>query len=1409
MKTLASGSARNFLAIAIAAALTVCGVVAYAQSGAGSIQGTVTDPTGAVIPGAAIRVLNQATGVAVDTRSNAVGFYQVPDLFTGNYTVTITAPGMKTTTQTLELLVAQSAEVNVTMTAGAVSQQVTVAANTVQLETTDNGTITATLENARINELPMNGRDIASLVSESTPGLENCPESADPVCANGQSGPATEFEVDGATLANREFGGDHQGNSQFVDPDAVQEVRVIDENGSAQYASPTTAVLSTKSGTNSLHGSAFETARNNGFGIANDRSDTAGTRAPEYIRNEFGASVGGPIVIPHIYHGKDRTFFFFAYERYSLAQHDVEDLPVPTQAMRNGDFSQVENSSNVPLTLYDPATTGVANTGACPEPPGNGAASPANAFCRQPFPGNATLGTTSNFINPATTGGGTHQSPLSATFNAMMPLPTNTNNPTSAHPDNFVTSMPELTTEPQITFRLDQVFNENNRAYLRYTQNQTNDLFPRNDPDQTYTLAATAPGGAAIPYEASGAAIDLSNVFATALGFTHTFSPTFYSESVLSMSWYGEQNLAAGHPFANYESEFGLPNNFGELGFPLVEGDASVSAGAAMDQDAVFQPFDGTQFLYGVTSTTYIADENLTKIVGKHQLMFGGRYKFEHFGSRPDEDKDELQFGDSSDYVTGLLNPSTYTASAASAYSDSGHSVADEFIGGAYNYSANLQPPYQHLHDMEFDAYLQDNWRFRNNLTFNLGLRWEAHPAAYESEGEMAGFDLKNDAMVMSGTVAQLESEGLTTASAIANDYLDDAKTIETPAEAGLPPMLVNNYDLTFSPRVGAAWLPFGKWGTILRGGVGRYIYPVPIREGYREVGRQNPLAIGYSENYTSSQYTPHNGYQMLAPQNSSSTYTNSTVTPSTTFGPASSASGAYVASPGTPIAGLNSSTVVNSSTTTAITPGLTIINIDPDYPPDYTDEADFTIEQPMKWNSVLRVSYVYTHGTNLGDYFFYDDHPSTFSWEIQEATTTPSSSAVGATNTNTGEGPYDNLTYGDGSYQIQKSGWSNYHALQANYQKLYHTGSAWQVQYVWSKSMRAGGDYGGESADEIDPYINYMNSYVGSYTSAGPNNVSWAPADGSNQPVTPNLPPPPPAGTQPWQYYRALNRWENYMEDTNNPPQHVQFNGLLDLPFGRGKRYLGSVNKGLNELVGGWQLAGAGRFIVTDFAVTTTMYGPENPLVKYKKSVPITDCRSGNCLKSYEWFNGYIPPTNLSSSYTVAGQAGCAGTSTKTITGLPTGWQPYAAPMDVICTANGSTPTTDKYFGDNEVEMSGGSGIAGSFVGYGIIPANNSNGNSESAIDVTNPYGHTVMNGPMNWTADASLFKVFPIRESMNLRINLDAFNVFNNQGLPNPSGTDGTVCVTPGGLGCSSNSLNATSGYARQLQITARFNF
>lgn len=1306
--------------------LLLCSSRAFGQSGAGSIQGTITDPTGAVIPNAFIHVVNKDTGVAVDTKSNSVGFYQVPDLFTGTYTLSISAPSMKTYQRIVDLLVSQNAVINAALTTGAVTQQVQVTADAVQLTTPDSGVISSTLENARINQLPMNGRNLITLVQETTPGLENCSQSSS--CPNGLMGQAMEYVADGASLANREFGGTHTGSAEMPDPDSVQEVHVETNGSGAQYTTPATAVLTTKSGTNALHGSLFETARNNAFGIARQRQNPSNFVAPPYIRNEFGASAGGPIIIPRLYHGKNKSFWFFSFERYSLRSFSYQQMKVPTVAMRQGDFSGLLNSSGVLQQLYDPDTTIY-----------NPAGGKDGSWPRAPL--------TNNQIDP------TRESPTAKIFNDITVLPSNSNNPLVTN--NLEGKNVSNVTTPNVTFRLDQNFNENNRAYLRFTSEPSTDIFNRNDPtDAEATMAADG-----LPAAASNISIDATDLFAAAIGFTHVFSPTFFSETVASQSWFSEQNEAGGTPLANFEKQLGLPNNFGEAGFPYIE--------------SVISPMDGTQFLYGVTDIVSDVDENLTKTIGKHQILFGGRYRHERFSSRPDEVKDTVNFnGD----VTGLENPSSNASYSKT--SNTGYADADEFLGGAYSYGVNIEPPIQHLHDMEFDGYIQDNWRARNNLTVNLGVRYEAHPAIWQKYGQMEGFDLKNHAVVLAATPDKLIAEGLTTQAIIANDKYDGV-IFETPAQAGMPAnTLTRNDNFTFGPRVGLAWQPFGHWGTVIRGAYGRYIYPEPIRNFLVSINRSNPFTVGYSMSYTSANQAPDGlaGYALRTGLADGGGTPWSTVTNSGS---------------GLPVMGTNSANVVNTGTTTSILPGLSVNNLDPDFPVTYVTQTNFTIEQPLKGNSVLRLSYLYTHGTNLAQDYFYNAHPSNYVYELINGIVPPTggASVIGTQQQNTysatATGPYDQSVYGGGNYQVQKSGWSNDNIFQANYQRLFHHGVAYQIQYSWSKPFRIGSDSSRDS--ELNPIQNYATSGLGVVT-------PYTSSFGAFPVMAPNVAPAPPTGIATYAYYRQLNRFANYMVDTAIPKQHIQFNGIVDLPFGRGKRILGNANRLLDELVGGYQIAGAGNILSQDFTITATHWGPINPIHVYKKGAKISDCRSGNCYTAREWFNGYIAPTALSNNT-------CSAGLTKVVSGLPSNWAPYQSPAisSGACSApvNGKT-VQDTNFGSDYVNMTTLDGTT-SQIQYQPYPT----ANTASGIG-SNPFSHTVLNGPMNWTADLSLFKVFPITEKTSLRFNLDAFNAFNVQGYENPSSTDGTEAVAPGG-----NSGASSYNGPRELQFSLRLNF
>src|SRR5438093_6477798 len=310
--------------------------MALAQTGTGTVSGTVRDPNRAVVPGADITITNSDTNVSRKTVSSDLGVYYFGALPLGPYTLTVELTGFKKWVGKFELQVGQDAVVDPVLQVGDIQTTVEVsgAAPPIPTETTD---VSDVKDYQRIRQLPLDGRAISSLFNL-TPGVEGGGNAR----VNGLKVGSLEITIDGVSVVDR-FGG----GIARVQPglDTIQEFRIETVGSDARYSRPATVTLATRSGTNQFHGTLFETHRNNGAGLlARKRDDPANCqpgdnscKPPQLIRNEFGASAGGPLFLGPLYNGHDKTFWFASYEGLRQREQNFTIYTTtPTEAMWNG-----------------------------------------------------------------------------------------------------------------------------------------------------------------------------------------------------------------------------------------------------------------------------------------------------------------------------------------------------------------------------------------------------------------------------------------------------------------------------------------------------------------------------------------------------------------------------------------------------------------------------------------------------------------------------------------------------------------------------------------------------------------------------------------------------------------------------------------------------------------------------------------------------------------------------------------------------------------------------------------------------------------------------------------------------------------------------------------------------------------
>lgn len=668
---------------ALVACLTCIVVPVVAQTEKAQVNGLITDSSGALVAGAQVSAVNTATGARRETTTNEQGLFNLPFLDPATYDIQVQREGFRTVTRSaLKLDVAQVARVDFTLEVGAVSDQVTVTAEGPMLET-GSASLAHLVDNTRIVNLPTNGRNsygFATLIpgvrasrgfTEVAYGMYNDQF----VSINGSRPNQNSFLLDGGANSNPAF----NGPAMFPSLDSVEEYKVQTNNYSAEFTNAAGGVINlvTKSGTNGLHGSLFEFLRNDKLTANDFFINRAGRKEAPFRYNQFGGAIGGPIVIPGAYNGKDRTFFFASYEGLRWVRGLITTGTMPTVLERQGDFSQTRNASGQLIAIYDPFTTG-----ADPDRPGRS--------IRQPFPGNVIP---QNRFDP-----------VARNLLPYFPVP---NAPGAAftNVNNFASNPSAPIIKNTFSVRVDHALTNKQRIYGRFSMNNT----PHNRPPvygDTPELRVSSPvlGN------------DQLNQRQVTLNYNNILSPTFVLE--LSSS-YLRYTIRREGPALDFDPrKVGFPEYFGELFTalrPCFPGVGITGLGVTIQAPDSGGGLIGSCGILGDAYETFHETANATAIRGSHTLKFGGTFGTNRLAT-PRYGGAGMGMNFNPGFTQGP-DPTVASASAGTGWAS--------FLLGTGSGQINSDGPGQNHLFRYYGFYFQDDWKISRQLTLNLGLRYD------------------------------------------------------------------------------------------------------------------------------------------------------------------------------------------------------------------------------------------------------------------------------------------------------------------------------------------------------------------------------------------------------------------------------------------------------------------------------------------------------------------------------------------------------------------------------------------------------------------------------------------------------------------------------------------------------------
>jgi hypothetical protein len=777
----------------------------YGQAN-GSLSGTVADKTGSVISGATVKITSQGTGATREVKTDGSGHYLAPLLPVAFYTIRVESHGFQTTEQKdIRLQVDEQREVDFTLAPASVTATVEVSATEVAVET-NNPTLGQVITAEQVADLPLNGRDFVQLATL-TPGTtqETNPNSffnggaSSEVSARG----TFSLSVGGSRVQSTDWLLDNNDNNELTaggiailpSIDAIQEFKVLTYNYSAEYgtrAGPT-VLVTTKSGSNKLHGSLYEYLRNTDF----DAKSFFAASKEQFNLNQFGGSLGGPIQ-------KDKTFFFANYEA-KRQRHGIPYIGlVPTQAMmgadgiadftldplgvaRPGTFDNAPANADGFADLVNPYGPVIPN----PNPP-----NPTSTTMQSPFYCDAennpvvpnSLGVQTPTSNPCNKIPSAMFDPVGAQMISLYPRANAVNLRTLT---NYANVPVRRLNEGSANIRVDHTFSGKDSVFARFSYDQANSYVPGGSP--TWAEQSPFASNQLISNHGRNIAVSETHIFSShninqlSVGFNRIFN------HITSFGEFGGTICeAANLGIVGADLNSKCPN--APPGLTQSTKDC-LSCGLSSTQmtnyfslgDRGFAPFQGGTNVYHFSDT-------FDMIRGKHDIRVG-------FGFR-DNQMNVMTNGFQDGYY--ILNGGTGQPGQAYGSSFSGDSAADLLLGqvdGAIHDQTFFGATTGRRWKM-FRPFVQDDWRVTSNLTVNLGVAWALVTPITEAQGRQANFNFATGQYLIAG---KAPFNGCT-------------NCIRTDGAVGI------QFDKTaLEPRIGLAWKPFGIQGTVVRAGYAIY----------------------------------------------------------------------------------------------------------------------------------------------------------------------------------------------------------------------------------------------------------------------------------------------------------------------------------------------------------------------------------------------------------------------------------------------------------------------------------------------------------------------------------------------------------------------------------------------------------